>query len=447
MRCFFICRQRLILFCNLAWLFLFHQCLYYKEHPLDPNSFLSSLLLYQKLNNFIQKQVLITFNPPPGVFQTATKLEMVSNTSGGVIHYTIDGTEPKEGSPIYTEPIPIWQIAGRPIQAILIHPDLGQSQVYTPGGYYSMPPFQTGQTNCYNSSGSPISCSGTGQDGELKKGITQSYTSLPDGTVVDTITNFVWPKCSYDQTPPNCTASLTQINYSGAINNCNAYTLAGKTWRLPNRYEMESLILTGASSRLDPVYFNIPPVDHWTISSETGNSSNAFLMNYSNGFHYVNSKTTIIYFRCIHGKEYVPPNTFEDLGNGSIQDHRTGLVWTKCSLGQTLPNCTGGIFLYNWDNALIQCNNLNSSNFAGRQDWRLPNAHELLSIVRTEFSDRIHTTYFPNADTNNPYWTSTTHPSTGFHNEGLIVRFSMGTTLLGSITKTSNGVVRCVSGP
>jgi hypothetical protein len=41
---------------------------------------------------------------------------------------------------------------------------------------------RTGQTTCYNAGGTVIGCAGTGQDGELQKGLTVSYTDNGDGT-------------------------------------------------------------------------------------------------------------------------------------------------------------------------------------------------------------------------------------------------------------------------
>ena len=59
---------------------------------------------------------------------------------------------------------------------------------------------------------------------------------------------------------------------------------------------------------------------------------------------------------------------FVDLGDGTIIDQATGLMWKKADSGVTL----------HWEEALAHCEALES---AGHDDWRLPNAKELHSIV------------------------------------------------------------------
>ena len=59
---------------------------------------------------------------------------------------------------------------------------------------------KTGQTLCYNSAGSVISCAGTGQDGELQKGVARSYTDNGDGTITDNTTGLIWEKLTDDGT-------------------------------------------------------------------------------------------------------------------------------------------------------------------------------------------------------------------------------------------------------
>lgn len=309
-------------------------CLVYHEHVLDPNSFFSNLLIFSKLENLsnpiINQEGSVIFNPPPGVFQTATKLEMTSSIPNAIIHYTLDGTEPTENSPIYTEPISIWRIAGRQIQAILIHPDIGQSPPSNPGGYYSMPPLKTGQFSCFNSSGNPIFCSGTKHDGELQNGTNYSFTSNNDGTVIDNHTGLVWAACTNGHTYPGCTGTPVSENHANAILNCSNSTLAGRTWRLPNYYEYATLSRTGLSTAIDSTYFPNPPYnEQWTNSNRYGSSLDAHTIDFSYNFHQHLVKTSPINFRCVSGEEWTPVDSFEDLGNGSIKDNNS-LEFLEC---------------------------------------------------------------------------------------------------------------------
>ncbi|MEJ2240301.1 MAG: hypothetical protein P8X82_18580, partial [Gemmatimonadales bacterium] len=53
---------------------------------------------------------------------------------------------------------------------------------------------QTGQTRCWDDSGSAISCAGTGQDGEYQTGVTVDprFADNGDGTVTDNLTGLIW---------------------------------------------------------------------------------------------------------------------------------------------------------------------------------------------------------------------------------------------------------------
>ena len=54
---------------------------------------------------------------------------------------------------------------------------------------------QTGQTQCYDTSGNAINCPGTGQDGEIQAGVAwpePRFTTNADTTVKDNLTGLVW---------------------------------------------------------------------------------------------------------------------------------------------------------------------------------------------------------------------------------------------------------------
>ena len=94
------------------------------------------------------------------------------------------------------------------------------------------------------------------------------------------------------------------------------------------------------------------------------------------------------------GQYSINPMLFMDNNNGTIEDANTGLSWQKCSVGQTNDDsCSGSASLSNWyqasgtydstNNPSSQsvCGTLNSEIFAGFEDWRLPSAKELQTIV------------------------------------------------------------------
>lgn len=126
-------------------------------------------------------------------------------------------------------------------------------------------------------------------------------------------------------------------------------------------------------------------------------------------------------------------------GTSSVTvDNRTGLMWV------TNPNdaLIGGN--NSWENVLTACDTGigAAGTYAGYNDWRLPNARELLSIVDYSRSNpAINTAYFSNTQ-NDAYWTSTTVAQTT--TSAWFVTFTEG--VIGSITKTTPYFIRCVRG-
>ena len=114
------------------------------------------------------------------------------------------------------------------------------------------------------------------------------------------------------------------------------------------------------------------------------------------------------YVRYVRGPAY-GENQFHDNGDGTVTDQATGLMWTQHDSGQGM----------NWEQALKYAGNLTTG---GHDDWRLPNAKELQSIV--DYSRSPDTTHSPAIDPvfdttaikNEAgqedwpfFWTSTTH--------------------------------------
>lgn len=49
----------------------------------------------------------VQFSPPAGTYTTAQKVTLNDATSGATIHYTVDGSAPGAGSPVYSGPVPV----------------------------------------------------------------------------------------------------------------------------------------------------------------------------------------------------------------------------------------------------------------------------------------------------------------------------------------------------
>lgn len=85
-----------------------------------------------------------------------------------------------------------------------------------------------------------------------------------------------------------------------------------------------------------------------------------------------------------------------------VKDTQTGLIWQRCSLGQTWSStsCTGTATTYNWTNALQTAKNRGNN-------WRVPNIKELDSLVEEAcYNAAINETFFPATQTGDYYWSS-----------------------------------------
>jgi len=90
-----------------------------------------------------------------------------------------------------------------------------------------------------------------------------------------------------------------------------------------------------------------------------------------------------------------------------VTDSQTGLIWQKCSLGQSGSNCeSGSIQSYTWSQALQAAQE--QSQQTGLP-WRLPNVNELRSIVEEKcVGPAINLSIFPNTPSSH-YWSASPH--------------------------------------
>ena len=84
-------------------------------------------------------------------------------------------------------------------------------------------------------------------------------------------------------------------------------------------------------------------------------------------------------------------------GKNIVVDNNTGLTWEQSPSTDT----------YTWDNRETHCNELNSSNYGGKSNWRVPNPLEFLTIADNSKSAPA-TNYFTNMPTGESdfLWTS-----------------------------------------
>jgi len=95
--------------------------------------------------------------------------------------------------------------------------------------------------------------------------------------------------------------------------------------------------------------------------------------------------------------EATPTADFTLNPDGTAVHNKTGLMWMRCTPDQdwdsTNATCTGSTVLRTWSQALTRAN---IHEFAGFDDWRLPNIKELASIVESQcLFPSFNTTVFP----------------------------------------------------
>ena len=327
------------------------------------------------------------------------------------------------------------------------------------GGVIELP--QTGETKCYDSAGAEIACAGTGQDAEIQAGVAwpdPRFTDNGDGTVTDNLTGLMWTKDANliqtrDQSFDNdLTAGDGQVTWQHALDyaaklNTESY-LGYNDWHLPNVNELKSMIDYSKDNPSIPQgtpFTNVNSSVYW--SSSTGayatNSAWAFNMSYGHVYAYYKDSnyyvwpvrsgqsepfvTSVISLpqtgqtKCydesgteiacagtgqdgdIHAGVAWPSSRVTDNGNDTVTDNLTGLIWAK---NANLPNGKK-----TWQQALDYVASLNSSNYLGFNDWRLPNVNELGILVNANEaapSVWLNAQGFSNVQASG-YWTSSTY--------------------------------------
>lgn len=299
----------------------------------------------------------------------------------------------------------------------------------------------TGQTTCYDTAGSVISCADTGQDGEFIN--LMSFTDKLDGTVTDDVTGLMWQQeddaATYNWYEATGTADAT-YNLDGVTDVCGDSTLGGNLdWRLPTMKEILSIVDYGTIfPAINETYFpRTKAWGYWSSTTGAWYASDSWVMLSDMGQTGSRSKDFDFYVRCVRGAE-PPAQSFTDNGNGAVTDNNTGLMWQKCSAGQNNDaTCSGTVSTKTWQQALDYCNGLSLAEYT---DWRLPNVKELKSITDdTTSSPSIDSTYFPNTESS-AYWSSTTKET--YEYSAWSVNFTFGSIWSGA--KTALGTVRCV---
>lgn len=117
-----------------------------------------------------------------------------------------------------------------------------------------------------------------------------------NGTVTDRKTGLVWQD---DQV-------VGDKDWESAIDYCEALTLGGKEWRLPNKKELFSIVdHSRTSPSMSPVFEDVTGRDYWSSTSVTGLHYRHFAwpIKFDRGYIGIAAKTASKYVRCVSAGE------------------------------------------------------------------------------------------------------------------------------------------------
>lgn len=279
-----------------------------------------------------------------------------------------------------------------------------------------------------------------GQDAQYH-GSAPNYQDNGNGTVTDLNTGLVWV-----QVPQ------ANVSYADAVAGAGSFSLAGfDDWRLPTIKELYSLMdFSGYTAQsadtsnpyIDTTYFNFSYGDtdagqrfidaqYWSSTEYTSTTmrgdSTTFGVNFADGRikgypnGSVNGEESTNFVRYVRGNEQYGVNDFVNNGNGTVSDQATGLMWQQADSGESMS----------WQEALAWAESLE---VGGYNDWRLPNAKELQSLVdysrspdatnSAAIDPLFSTTQLTEGALDYPYfWSSTTHVEGGTGDHAVYLAF------------------------
>lgn len=224
---------------------------------------------------------------------------------------------------------------------------------------------------------------------------TPSLKDNGDGTVTDYNTGLMWQK-----------SDCGEMTFENAITYCNNLIFADYSdWRLPNGLELFSINQYDyVNPALNPKYFSKSSAEYWWTSDiSVDNPNKIWVVNSGGGIgNHLKTETKsaggnkAFHVRAVRSIFSRVFNTehFTDLGNETIKDNYTGLIWQKNPSVDSLT----------WEDALKNAASLNLNN---KNDWRVPNIKEIQSLCDPKLiRPAINRTYFNNIKGN--FWSSTT---------------------------------------
>lgn len=323
------------------------------------------------------------------------------------------------------------------------------------------PTARTGATLCYDSAGNQVLCAGTGQDGATQAGVawpSPRFRDNGDGTLSDLLTGLDWTRDADAPGPSACTPGVTKtwqdaLSYAQCLND-NAYLGKGD-WRLPNVNELRSLFHGGKGSistwLADSGFINVASGRYksstagigtltdtpWTVNLDDGSVLGYYHRQLDHVWPVRNGSgagsapvartgstqcydfgTSSLTSQCsgtgqdgetLAGAAWPEPRF--TVSEATVADNLTGLEWLKDGSSASIGGCSGG--LLSWQGALSYVDCLNQKLYLNKDDWRMPNLNELMSLAANAGSDVYF--YLTGAtpgfllNQNLQYWSSTSY--------------------------------------
>lgn len=206
-------------------------------------------------------------------------------------------------------------------------------------------------------------------------------------------------------------------NTVGYVRHVNSVALCGyNDWRLPTGDELQGIVNYGApvlGATLDTGFFPgaVPENTEFWTGQESEFPWRAWKVSFYTGEVLKDERRSARGIRLVRGSgsdvstcRSVPTLERFTLSGAQVIDKRTGLVWARCSVGQTWDGstCTGSPTYLRHEEAMILAEQTNG--------WRLPNVKELASIVSRPCIPAIDDLAFP-ATPLGGTWTSTPNPT------------------------------------
>ncbi|MBF0337943.1 MAG: DUF1566 domain-containing protein [Nitrospirae bacterium] len=274
------------------------------------------------------------------------------------------------------------------------------------------------------------------------------YANSNQSIVHDNLTGKDWPRDASTPTYGSCVGGYKNwadaLKYVSCLNSANY--LGYNDWRLPNISELESLVNPGAQSPsswlMSQGFTNVMSSFYWSSTtyafltgraryismidgdsrayyktSDSYNGVGVYVLPVRNGMDSITTlwKTGLktSYAAGDDGELQIgepwPSPRFVENSDSTVTDNLIGLIWAKDAGTPAIGSCNYDSTSRDWYGALKYIDCLNSVNYLGHDDWRLPNRKELMSLYDQSVYEPALMAGHPFINVGSyAYWTSTT---------------------------------------